>query len=644
MPTVPANTVFLWNTILANNSQLARNGTVSEDHNLYFGNGTDGTPAGNPKFVSDSPNVLTGTWTSVAAFTASALTGRGTTVLTASGAPFVPRTLAGRLLNPKTSQKRQAYILDNTASTITVVGDMAGSYSVVAGDGFKLIDYQLSQGSAAIDAANPLTSTPQGINGVTRGTAPDAGACEFGLGGDMTPPTATLNTSNVTALAWIHSFTVSYADNFAVDVTSLSSSDIRITGTNGFNQLAVLASVDAPSNGTPRTASYQVSGPSGAWNSAANGIYTVSVEPNRVRDTSANLMPSGPLGTFSVAVSLPSGNFFQAFDFSRLTGDRDSSLGTHQPSGRFDDYADPTSFQVSSSLFLTASTTNAAWAVMDDEQPDVVNASRPTDGSGLRAVTNFIVRTRIENFTSGLTGEGVGAGILFGLDGAGATANGYLARVERVPGGTNRLYLDAFTNGRRGGNLATTLTNFSYASSTTPYFLELSVAPTNAGGNWRLSLIADPEIPGTGRDPARLGSGSFATAARTAFLSGVLTNLLPGFVGLHFEDNTLGASPNTTIGNVRFSNFYISSTNSSPVPLPPLFTGIRAVNSLVEIDFSAAPGDPPASFALERSSSGSGPYLDLIPAPAIAQVSPGAFRVVVTANGSAGFYRVRRLQ
>ena len=99
--------------------------------------------------------------------------------------------------------------------------------------------------------------------------------------------------------------TVTYTDNVAVDITDLNNSDIRVTGPNGFNQLATFVSVDTNTNGTPRTATYQIVGPGGSWDNADNGLYSVLMESNQVSDTSNNnFIASGLIGTFSVNISI----------------------------------------------------------------------------------------------------------------------------------------------------------------------------------------------------------------------------------------------------------------------------------------------------------------------------------------------------
>lgn len=120
---------------------------------------------------------------------------------------------------------------------------------------------------------------------------------------DTTAPTASVTAANVTtAGAATYDFTVTYSDNVAVNVSSLDNSDIRVTGPNGFNQLATFVSLNTPGNGTPRTATYRINTPGGTWDAADVGTYTVQMEASQVRDTSNNNVAAGILGTFNVDV------------------------------------------------------------------------------------------------------------------------------------------------------------------------------------------------------------------------------------------------------------------------------------------------------------------------------------------------------
>lgn len=118
---------------------------------------------------------------------------------------------------------------------------------------------------------------------------------------DTTPPTASSNPAGVSSVGGtLYSFTVSYSDNVAIDVTSLDSHDVVVTGPAGFAEQAVLASVSSSANGTPRTVTYQIVPPGGAWSVADNGTYTIHLQPGSVYDTAGNSTNGGTLATFNV--------------------------------------------------------------------------------------------------------------------------------------------------------------------------------------------------------------------------------------------------------------------------------------------------------------------------------------------------------
>ncbi len=123
---------------------------------------------------------------------------------------------------------------------------------------------------------------------------------------DTTPPTATLAApSLVSAGSPSYSFTVTYTDNTAVAVGTLGSSDLIVTGPGGYSNAVEFISVNIPSDGTPRTATYSIAAPDGLWDAAANGIYSVFLEDEEVTDTFNNPAAAALLGTFSVAIAEP---------------------------------------------------------------------------------------------------------------------------------------------------------------------------------------------------------------------------------------------------------------------------------------------------------------------------------------------------
>ena len=177
-----ANNLFTLNNDTGIN--VWHQGASEEFSNLYFGNenrGEDDEPAGDPRFVSEGENAVTGTWADIGSFESHALTGRGVTLLIADGTPFAGLSLAGTLVNPNTDQMRQALILSNTDSELLVEGDIAEEYDASEGGSFKLIDYRIEENSEAIGVADPAWAPGWdfAVNKRPQGAAPDIGAFEL---------------------------------------------------------------------------------------------------------------------------------------------------------------------------------------------------------------------------------------------------------------------------------------------------------------------------------------------------------------------------------------------------------------------------------------------------------------------------------
>ena len=122
--------------------------------------------------------------------------------------------------------------------------------------------------------------------------------------GDTTPPVASLSAPNVTITDSSYRFNVTYSDpGDAICTSTLGSKDILVTGLNGFSQPANFVDVDDPTDGSPRTATYKITPPGGAWTPAANGTYTISMQANQVLDHHGNFVVGGSIGTFEVGIS-----------------------------------------------------------------------------------------------------------------------------------------------------------------------------------------------------------------------------------------------------------------------------------------------------------------------------------------------------
>jgi hypothetical protein len=123
---------------------------------------------------------------------------------------------------------------------------------------------------------------------------------------DSLPPSAqiiapTINAGGGTSTT----ITVIWTDDNQVNLSSLDSQDLLVTGPTGSNysQIATLVSATPNADGSVVTAIYSIPAANGAWSAAANGSYTVSVRSGQVIDNSGNATPSGFLGGFSVIIS-----------------------------------------------------------------------------------------------------------------------------------------------------------------------------------------------------------------------------------------------------------------------------------------------------------------------------------------------------
>ena len=96
--------------------------------------------------------------------------------------------------------------------------------------------------------------------------------------------------------------TVTFADiDGVIAIGSLGVTDIVVTGPDG-PLLVTGISVSPAGDGTPRTASYTVAAPGGAWDLADNGLYSVALAAGEVFDNEGLAAAAGVLTTFTVAV------------------------------------------------------------------------------------------------------------------------------------------------------------------------------------------------------------------------------------------------------------------------------------------------------------------------------------------------------
>lgn len=97
--------------------------------------------------------------------------------------------------------------------------------------------------------------------------------------------------------------TVQFTDDLAVEVRSIDTGDLRITGPGGVSITPTFYDVDQHYNGPQHTATYWFEPPGGDWDDSDNGTYVVRLRSGQVRDAQFNTsMQDVVLGEFQVTI------------------------------------------------------------------------------------------------------------------------------------------------------------------------------------------------------------------------------------------------------------------------------------------------------------------------------------------------------
>jgi hypothetical protein len=99
-----------------------------------------------------------------------------------------------------------------------------------------------------------------------------------------------------------YTITVQYSDAAGINLSSLDSSNILVTGPNGFSQNAQIVHVKSKAR-TSAMATYRVVNTAGNFTRAQAGTYTIQLEPDQVLDPQRDASAGGILGTFAVATA-----------------------------------------------------------------------------------------------------------------------------------------------------------------------------------------------------------------------------------------------------------------------------------------------------------------------------------------------------
>lgn len=124
---------------------------------------------------------------------------------------------------------------------------------------------------------------------------------------DASGPLAVADASDVTTVgAASHTVSVTFNDPAGIDLTSIGTDDISVTGPLGSQLRIVSATTDAPAGTTPRSATvqYVVATDDDQFTARNNGSYSISVGDGAVRDTLGHPTESTPIGEFRVDVGI----------------------------------------------------------------------------------------------------------------------------------------------------------------------------------------------------------------------------------------------------------------------------------------------------------------------------------------------------
>ncbi|MFI5379933.1 MAG: beta strand repeat-containing protein [Tepidisphaerales bacterium] len=190
-------------------------------------------------------------------------------------------------------------VLGGTAAATTATVTGSGATYNVAVTGMQqsgTITVTVPAGVVTDLAGNPNTASTGTDNTVTF---------------DNVPPTAALHASAITAASQkAYKFSVTYTDDVAVRASTIGDGDIVVTGPKGLNYKVPAKWVKPAAtlaNARSVTAAYSITGPGGAWDSADNGLYTVTLQYRQISDLAGNAIAAPKtglaIGTFRVGIA-----------------------------------------------------------------------------------------------------------------------------------------------------------------------------------------------------------------------------------------------------------------------------------------------------------------------------------------------------
>ncbi|HTW93619.1 MAG TPA: hypothetical protein VMD30_02420 [Tepidisphaeraceae bacterium] len=115
------------------------------------------------------------------------------------------------------------------------------------------------------------------------------------------PTVTNLTAANVTTQQTTEQIQITYSSASGIDASSISSTNLYVTGPNGFIENPTLVSVENLE--VYDIATYQLAAPDGIFSTSSDGVYTINLNPNQVTDINGLAVRDGPLDTFDVTAT-----------------------------------------------------------------------------------------------------------------------------------------------------------------------------------------------------------------------------------------------------------------------------------------------------------------------------------------------------
>ena len=244
-----------------------------------------------------------------AEFVVQFLSGRVFLASSGDGGVFASGTLS---LPPIDLSKGPALISfdEGLDGIIRASGKLASAPGAVPGIvTFEWLDENASLISSSTSSGDTLTlaaSAAPGEPRFLRVSGTDTNLSLSFVGGvvdDELPRAALAHVSHITQRSDTQQLiSVSFSDNVAIDPASIDLADIRVTGPNGFEVLAVAVAPTGVVPGSSLQVDYTIAAPGGTWDFPDSGNYSIWLEPGQVSDISGNSVAAIYLGEFGVSI------------------------------------------------------------------------------------------------------------------------------------------------------------------------------------------------------------------------------------------------------------------------------------------------------------------------------------------------------